>query len=59
MSKIGSNSTLVERFKYDPCSVSKEELLDALQELEDYQLISKVYKFNTIKELDNYLQDHT
>ena len=59
MSKLGSNAPLTERFKYDPSSISEQELLDALQELEDYQLISKVYKFNTIKELDNYLQDHS
>ena len=57
MSKLGSNAPLTERFKYDPCSVPKEELLDALQKLEEYQSISKKYRFDTITELNNFIYE--
>ena len=59
MSKFGSNAPLTERFKYDPCSISEEELLDALQELEQFKIICKVYNCETYKDLDNYIMDIT
>ena len=56
MSKFGSNAPLTERFKYDPCSVSEEELLDALQELEKYKYLLDRFHFTSYRELYSYLE---